>query len=219
MSPISTFRARARSAGDSSSTGRPFSQYRPAVMDSRSASTARNVDFPQPEGPETETYSPRPMSTVTSRRAHVSSSASPLNTLLTPCRRMRGRLPSPACFWVSRVSVRRRHHIRPSDLPMIGASPTGSAADESSDVRWARLVAREGRDRAWLPMGQSRKMNRFEPRARLAALMALGLAIAPAAAPRGQQTPMLSADERAILQHVSAHSRDDGAALLELAVN
>ena len=62
-------------------------------------------------------------------------------------------------------------------------------------------------------------MNRFEPRARLAALMALGLAMAPAAAPRGQQTPMLSADERAILQHVSAHSRDDGVALLERAVN
>ena len=62
-------RTRARSACGSRSTARPFSQYRPVVGDSSSARIARNVDLPQPDGPETETYSPRPMSTVTSLRA------------------------------------------------------------------------------------------------------------------------------------------------------
>jgi len=42
----------------------------------------------------------------------------------------------------------------------------------------------------------------------------LSLAAVPAS-----QTPMLSPDERTIVQHVSAHSRDDGVALLERAVN
>ena len=50
----------------------------------------RNVDLPQPDGPDTATYSPRAMSTVTSSRARVSSSASPLNTRLTCSSRMTG---------------------------------------------------------------------------------------------------------------------------------
>src|SRR6185503_19012432 len=55
----------------------------------------RNVDFPQPEGPETDTYSPRPMSTDTSHSARVSSSvSSPLNTLVRCSSRMSG-MPAP----------------------------------------------------------------------------------------------------------------------------
>ncbi len=51
----------------------------------------RNVDLPQPEGPETDTYSPRPMSADTSHSARVSSSASsPLKTLVMCSSRMSG---------------------------------------------------------------------------------------------------------------------------------
>src|SRR5262245_19480413 len=47
----------------------------------------------------------------------------------------------------------------------------------------------------------------------------LVLAVALTASSRAQQLPMLLAEERAIVDHVSAHSRDDGVALLERAVN
>jgi glutamate carboxypeptidase len=47
----------------------------------------------------------------------------------------------------------------------------------------------------------------------------LVLAVALATSVHAQQMPMLSPEERAIVAHVSAHSRDDGVALLERAVN
>ena len=71
-------------------SARPFSQYAPAVGVSRSARIERNVDLPHPDGPETETYSPRAMSTVTSSSARVSSSASPFEDSLTCSSRMTG---------------------------------------------------------------------------------------------------------------------------------
>src|SRR6267143_6486112 len=51
---------------------------------------ARNVDLPHPDGPDTDRYSPRSMSSVTSLSAQVSSSASPLKTLLIPSSRISG---------------------------------------------------------------------------------------------------------------------------------
>src|SRR5262245_57186434 len=87
---MSTFRVRARSAGLSRSTSRPFSQYRPDVGVTSKARIDRNVDLPQPDGPDTDTYSPRSISTVTFRSATAGSSASPSKVLVTPSRRMSG---------------------------------------------------------------------------------------------------------------------------------
>src|SRR3954451_1510565 len=56
----------------------------------------RNVDFPQPDGPEITTYSPRSISSVTLSRARVSSSASPLKVFVMPSKRMSGRFGSAA---------------------------------------------------------------------------------------------------------------------------
>ena len=72
---------------------------------------ARNVDLPHPDGPETVTYSPRPMSTVTSDSARVSSSPSPLNVLVTPSSRISGKSELIAVSTLDVVSVLlRRHH-------------------------------------------------------------------------------------------------------------
>jgi hypothetical protein len=91
------------------SVARPFSQYRPEVGLSSSARIDRNVDFPQPDGPETDTYSPRLISSVTSDSARVSSSAaSPLKTFVIPWRRTSGRLGSAGDSELG--CSRRRHH-------------------------------------------------------------------------------------------------------------
>src|SRR5215510_14652696 len=95
---MSTFRVRARSPGLSRSTSRPLSQYRPDVGVSSRARIDRNVDLPQPDGPDTDTYSPRSMSTVTFRSATAGSSASPSNTLVMPSRRIKGIGPAVAAF-------------------------------------------------------------------------------------------------------------------------
>src|SRR6478735_9503662 len=68
----------------------------------------RNVDFPQPDGPDTDTYWPRSMSTVTSRKATAGSSASPSKVRVTPSSRISGRSAAGAVSDVDRAS--RFHH-------------------------------------------------------------------------------------------------------------
>jgi len=67
-----------------------------------------SVDLPHPEGPETDRYSPRVMSSETSSSARVSSSASPSKTRLTRSSRMSGRFGSSGSG--SAVRVPRQRH-------------------------------------------------------------------------------------------------------------
>ncbi len=62
MNPISRLRTRARSDAGSVATGRLFSRYWPSVGESSSPRIDKSVDFPQPDGPAIETYSPLPIS-------------------------------------------------------------------------------------------------------------------------------------------------------------
>src|SRR5215831_6881442 len=55
----------------------------------------RNVDLPQPDGPDTDRYSPRSMSSVRSFSAQVSSFESVLKILVIPSRRTSGICESP----------------------------------------------------------------------------------------------------------------------------
>ena len=78
---------RARSEGFSFSTGWPFRMYCPSVGESSSPRIESSVDFPQPEGPEIEKYSPFLISRCTPASACVSIS-SVRKTLVTPSRRI-----------------------------------------------------------------------------------------------------------------------------------
>src|SRR5205814_6455903 len=100
----------------------------PDVGASSSARIDSSVDLPQPDGPETEMYSPRSMSRVTSSSARVSSSASPLNTLLTPSSRISGRFGSAS----SRGRTSRFHQAnRPSaGLDVNGRRIVGSMKND-----------------------------------------------------------------------------------------
>src|SRR6188474_2915043 len=100
----------------------------------------RNVDLPQPDGPETETYSPRLISTVTSDKARVSSSASSLlKTLVMPVSRMIGSPEASALSGAASCRVRRHHAI----LAIIRVAKHC----RSEDVTNARVSIRYG-DRA-----------------------------------------------------------------------
>src|SRR6476646_9869394 len=75
MNPISRLRTRARSHAFSSATSRPLSAYDPFVGESSRPRIDRSVDLPHPDGPEIDTYSPRPISRLTSSSACVSTSS------------------------------------------------------------------------------------------------------------------------------------------------
>src|SRR6187399_161413 len=85
----------------------------------------RNVDLPHPDGPETETYSPRAISRDTESSARVSS-PSLRNTLLTLSRRIKGPVRSSLGSLVSAVRPRLRHQgmdgFRTSGLYALGRS-------------------------------------------------------------------------------------------------
>src|SRR5687768_1887316 len=123
---MSTLRVRARSAGVSVSTAWPFKKYRPEVGVSSIPRIERNVDLPQPDGPETDPYSARSMSTVTSRSGATGPSESASNILLTFSRRMSGKVPDGGDVWVS--GRRLNHPIRaPSCYWTLNAPPLDGA--------------------------------------------------------------------------------------------
>src|SRR5437764_8920315 len=120
MKPISRLRTRARSDPSSSATGRPFSSYNPSVGGSRRPRIERSVDFPHPEGPPIETYSPRSISTLTFDNACVSTS-SVAKTFVRSWSLMTGggvfgvMHPTPLLKTNAIESVPRRH-VRQHDL-------------------------------------------------------------------------------------------------------
>src|SRR6185436_20985477 len=89
MKPISRLRMRALSESVSASAALPFSQYLPSVGESSRPSSESRVDFPQPEGPAIDTYSPCAISRCTPARACVSTS-SVKKTFVTPSSLMTG---------------------------------------------------------------------------------------------------------------------------------
>src|SRR3954471_20129481 len=142
---------RAFSPGESVSMRRPLNQYRPLVGVSSSARIDRNVDLPQPDGPETETYSPRSMSIVTPSSARVSPSSAPapaLNTLLTPSKRMSGRVAGSTAGSSTRSVFSRFHQaiVPPRGFDVhsganVGERSIGLLHDDVSD----RVVPVPGR--------------------------------------------------------------------------
>src|ERR1035438_1362580 len=75
MKPISWFRMRARSGSESPCTRLPLRRYVPSAGVSRRPRMDSSVDFPQPEGPAIETYSPFWMSRKMPDSAWVSISS------------------------------------------------------------------------------------------------------------------------------------------------
>src|ERR1700722_2047927 len=119
MKPISRLRTRARSDARSSATGRPFSSYDPCVGVSRSPRIESNVDLPHPDGPAIDTYSPRPMWTLTFDSACVSTS-SVEKTLVRSCSLMTGggSVPfmSPLLLKTDAIEGVPRGHVGEDDL-------------------------------------------------------------------------------------------------------
>ena len=70
--PIASPRSFASPSASTSSTATPFSQYRPALGRDRQPRISSSVDFPEPDGPITLTYSPRPISRSSPRSACTS---------------------------------------------------------------------------------------------------------------------------------------------------
>ena len=67
--PMRRFRTEARATSSMWLTSSPASQYVPLLGTSRQPKMCMSVDFPDPEGPMTATYSPSPMDRETPRRA------------------------------------------------------------------------------------------------------------------------------------------------------
>ena len=76
------------------------------------------MDLPHPDGPDTETYSPRAIEIDTESRALISSSASPRYTLLTFSSRITGAFGSTATS-PGAGSERLRHQ----DIPLPFVQP------------------------------------------------------------------------------------------------
>src|SRR5258706_5211161 len=89
MNPIWRFRILARSENVRFCTVLPSSQYSPAVGESRRPRIESRVDFPHPDGPSIERYSPRRTSRWIPDSACVSTS-SVVNTFCTSLRRSNG---------------------------------------------------------------------------------------------------------------------------------
>src|ERR1700752_3346847 len=89
MKPSSRLRMRARSESVSASAALPLSQSLPSVGESSSPRRESSVDWPQPEGPAIDTYSPRAISRCTPESACVSTS-SVKKTFVTPSSLMTG---------------------------------------------------------------------------------------------------------------------------------
>src|SRR5437764_2986250 len=75
MNPISRLRTRACSAAFNPVTSAPLIKYFPSVAECSSPITDNSVDFPQPDGPLMETYSPCSMDRSMPSSAEVSSSS------------------------------------------------------------------------------------------------------------------------------------------------
>src|SRR5579859_8104583 len=88
MNPTSLFRMRARWARLRLATGWLLSVYSPSLDESSRPRMESSVDFPQPEGPAMDTYSPGLISRWMPDKAWVSTS-SVRKTFVIPSRRIK----------------------------------------------------------------------------------------------------------------------------------